>query len=413
MRLPVCVLVLALASLLMAGCGGDDTSAVDGAVDADSGDAMADAPLEDADSGDDDASTDADTGVAEDSSTSGDSAVDTGVPCTVGEWSLPELVDSAGNTGLSPSIAVGPDGRVHVLYLNATADEIRHAVRDASGWALDASPVATGATGEPRTSIVAATDGTMHASFGVGLRLRHGELSPAGSWTVVTPHPDGNAATASAVALLGGQPAIIYWHGTSVMTGDLRFVLRDSAGSWAMTTADAMDDIATRTMALERDAAGDLHALYLVQSGEARHATRDATGAWSVETIGMDGFGLDIDGAFDSMGRLHACIVQQTRFRTHYALRALDGSWTVTEVIDATSDRCALAVDGDDVVHIFSRRLSELVHLESDGSGSFTTTMIRPVTQSGVALTRDDSNTLHALYRSSGSLQYLTRPGCS
>jgi hypothetical protein len=399
-------------ALLAVGCGGDDGAVMDGGV---SGDGGPDAPRDASarDDGGDDGGAGLDGSVSSDGAIpDGSMVVDGGAPCTVGTWSLPETVDSEGDTGLSPSIAVGADGRVHAMYLNDTADEIRHAVREASGWVVDASAVATGATGEPRTSIVGAADGTMHASFGVGLRLRHGELSPAGSWTVVTPHPDGNAASASAVALYGGQPAIIYWYGAGVMTGDLRFVLRDGTGAWAMTTADAMDEIATRTMALESDASGELHALYLVQSGEARHATRDATGAWAVETIGMAGFGLDIDGAFDSTGRLHACIVQQTRFRTHYALRALDGSWTVTEVIDSTSDRCALAVDGRDVVHVFSRRESTLVHLESDGSGGFTTTMVRPVTQSGVALTRDASNTLHALYRSSGNLHYLRRPGC-
>jgi len=58
---------------------------------------------------------------------------------STGQFDAPKLLDGSGNldAGWSPSVAVGPDGKVHVAYVSATGDDLKYIVEGAAPEIVD------------------------------------------------------------------------------------------------------------------------------------------------------------------------------------------------------------------------------------------------------------------------------------
>lgn len=156
-----------------------------------------------------------------------------------------EVVDSAGQGGQLPTLAIDTQGTAHVAYLRRVTgpgarDELVHAWRAAGGWNFETAGVFDqGAIHRPGSLALDAGDGPWIAlGDGVTQALRLGRRT-AGAWNWIVVDSTEAGADVSLRFDLHGSPCIAYYHQAA---GDLKYAHQDS-GSWTLQPVDTLGDV--------------------------------------------------------------------------------------------------------------------------------------------------------------------------
>jgi hypothetical protein len=269
------------------------------------------------------------------------------------DWVL-ETIDAEHVAYQDASVAVGPDGVVHVLY--ATEDAaIRVAHFDGTTWSHE-----TLATESFRSSLGAtnvlrvAADGSLHAvwsDFGADA-LRYAHREPAG-WVLET--VAGGQHDVSMTLDGAGRPHVAFRDGDM---HTIRHAHRDDAGWHAQLVTVDDDTVLSTNLATRPD--GVVALVAQDNAGHMRFGTWDGS-SWTLEDVTGSGSGRfdggsQIGFAFRADGR--ALVVYDAYLASTVRLgeRGPDGTWTFEDVLadGPATDYPALALSPDGTIHVLA-----------------------------------------------------------
>lgn len=267
-------------------------------------------------------------------------------------WDCQTTVDSTGDVGRHPSIALGTDDSVHIAYEDTTNNRIRYAVKPGGGASWSAL-IADGGTFKHVSwpSIAVGPDGAVHLTYYLEAIDTNGDLTIAESETYQA----------------------------------LRYRKKPETGLGLFGTEEVIDGAAGGTdpdvgkyNSIAVDGTGGIHISYYdATNTNIRYATRAASGTtWAISTLA--GFGSDV-GPYNSLavqtdGTIHLSYYEastgstpQQRLRYQKiptASAAAAGTFPSDEVVDgATGDtdpdvgkNNSIAVDSTGKVHLCYRK---------------------------------------------------------
>jgi hypothetical protein len=183
-----------------------------------------------------------------------------------GTW-VREAVDTMGVIGDAPigSIAVDAGGVVHVAYYDNTNFDLKHAWRSGGVWQLETLDSAGDVGGTP--SIALGGSGEVHIAYSDATsgHLKHA-TNASGSWVLETVDPAPNVGMASSIVLSpAGDIHLSYVDGAA---GGIKYAT-NASGSWAAITVDGSGGGLT---SLALDGAGYVHIAY-TSRGALAHVT--------------------------------------------------------------------------------------------------------------------------------------------
>lgn len=320
-------------------------------------------------------------------------------------------VDTSGNVGIDPAIALDSSGNPHICYYDQTNEDLKYASLSDGSWVTE-TVISTGDVGEECGIAVDSSDNP-HVSSNNGdttNALRYATKS-GGSWDIETfEQPENYHVTSTSIALdSDGYPHIVYnissnddvededddfyrvrytyWDGSDwqveniATNGEDVFLGIDSndnshvslrrenideesdvtrlsyakrtAGTWNVTTIDS-DTSAGGDTGLAVDSSNNPHIVYRDYGNSAvRYAYHDGT-SWSTQVVAADGG--DNEGtkiAIDSNGNPHIVYASDDTERLYYTVLS-DGSWS-SEIIDRMGNS-AIAIDSSDIPHVARTR---------------------------------------------------------
>jgi len=209
-----------------------------------------------------------------------------------GDW-VSESVDSA-SVDLDTSfifdmkaylgLAVGPQGKVHIVYRNRNADSLRYAHQTQTGWETeeaDTSPdvgwFASLALDQAGNVHVAHYDGTNHD-------LRYA-CRRNGTWAVEVVDTEGDVGRYASIAVTdAGVPYIAYYDQTN---GNLKVAHRIGS-TWAVEAVDTALYVG-KGASLALDSRGHPHVAYYDMSSSSLKYAYFSGSAWQVQTVDNDG----------------------------------------------------------------------------------------------------------------------------
>jgi hypothetical protein len=251
-----------------------------------------------------------------------------------------ETVDSEGDVGQRPSLALDSPGHPHIAYHDVTNDRVRYALREATGWT---SQTVEEAALTP--SLALDTSGQPHIAFTRrGPAVRYAVLS-GGEWvseTVDSPAADPSLALDSL-----GDPHIAYFdvrtlppHGPGQ---GLKYAHR-TAGGWVI---ESVDRVECDSVSLALDQSGTPHIVYHDTGGDSvKYAVLDG-GTWVSETVESSATLPSL--ALDDSGKPHIAYTRNGP-SVRYAVRK-DGGWA-SETVDGAAAESSLAMDALGNPHI-------------------------------------------------------------
>lgn len=148
---------------------------------------------------------------------------------TPGGWRV-EIVDSAGDVGRYPSVAEVA-GDVAVLYHDNTNNRLKLARLTGSGWQVET--VDTGPSGISSGGSLLEVDGQPAISYSSNFSLKYARYDGS-AWQNEVVESSGSVGRDSALALVGGRPAISYIDDTNRR---LRYARHDG-NTWQIETVD-------------------------------------------------------------------------------------------------------------------------------------------------------------------------------
>ncbi len=259
-------------------------------------------------------------------------------------------VDTLGNVGIMPSLAVDASGRSHVSYGDGTAGALKYAAEGEDlAWTVevvDASVSVADPGGQISSSIQVDASGVPSIAY----NSAGGDLMFArkngGAWAIETADTEGSTRGVVSLAVdAQGNPAISY---QDAGEGILRFARR-AGGSWSAEAVDP-EPGAGGFSSLAFDASGAPHIAYFFSAGPGdgrlRYAARRGA-AWSIETL-ADPPGWDAGWApsiaVDGAGVPHIAYWASGEGALGYVVKS--GSTWVHDVVDGPAFGADAAVPG-------------------------------------------------------------------
>lgn len=238
-----------------------------------------------------------------------------------GQWQQ-EIVDSSGNPGEYSSMAVSPDGTVHIAYFERE-----------------------------------------------GLDLRYARRAPEGGWSPATLHVFGNAGLTTAIALdSDGFPHVAHVVFTPSGTADLYYLSQDGAG-WRGSVPVAFGTVGG-ALNLHVDAGGAARILFSRYGQRVGVYLTEWNGESWVETA--LGLALPASLGVDSGGRAHLAHYDSRYRDLKYALRGEE--WETSLVLPQMSNRAyfgaAQNADGAPVFSVLSDGIEQVQWQDSQWSRS-------------------------------------------
>ena len=185
-------------------------------------------------------------------------------PEAVGGWATPTILDANGDVGQHAAMAIGPDGRLHVVYYDADAKDVKYVTKDdAHGWSV---PVILDDVGD------------------------------VGQYVSITVYYEGRKEKMNG-AYEGRFPHIAYYDATH---GNLKYLYRDEQGWSTPVVLDGVGDVG-QYASMEFGPDGALHAAYYdATNKDLKYLHKEAAAAqWSGGDV-LDAVG-DV-GRFASLG---------------------------------------------------------------------------------------------------------------
>lgn len=227
-----------------------------------------------------------------------------------------EDVDTSGNVGIDPAIAVDGNNTPHICYYDQTSRDLKYAVKN--------------------------------------------------SWEAEVVDSDGDVGEECGIAVDAlGNPHISSNHGS---TTNILVYATKSGGSWAVQDFGQPEDYHTTSTSIALDSSGNPHIAYNIQENSddaaqvdyrVRYTYYDGS-AWQVENVAR--IGQDVFLAIDSDDNSHVSFRVEDQdagsdiYRITYAKRT-SGTWS-TETVDSSTDAggdTGIAVDTSNDPHIVYR----------------------------------------------------------
>jgi len=274
------------------------------------------------------------------------------VPAPDAEWVI-ETVDSAGNVGGCPSLALDVLDRPHISYDDDTNWALKYARWTGSAWAIETvdsagrlalwASLALDASGHPHISYYDSTNRALKYARWTG-----------SVWAIET--VDTDVWDTSLAVDASGSPHISYYDPTNRALKYARW----TGSSWATETVDGTDseDLGVRS-SLALDASGHPHISYYDLTNRALKYARWTGSVWAIETVDWGNAGWNNSLALDASGRPHISYDQGYGYRDQDLLYA---SWTgdawAIETVDSAGEvglANSLALDASGRPHISYR----------------------------------------------------------
>lgn len=285
------------------------------------------------------------------------------------------------------------DGKPAVAYYAGTLGDLmfaRNTAADGSGVWVVTAVARAGTTGlRPALAVVGGKPAIayFHSNPGAGIRLAsNASADGSGSWTTFTVDTGNNAPLS--LAEVGGNPAVTYRNSSLYFS---RNSAADGSGTWSRGLVDpAVDSTGASSLAVS---GGVPVIAYRDETGAdlkfARNGAADGSGNWSrstVESAGNTGLvpTLAVVGGLPGIA-----YYDQTNTLVKYAVNSVangSGTWTVrsTGVLQASPPRLALtAVGGNPTLAISASQLTYLRASAADGSGAWTSVPLDATTTVG------------------------------
>jgi hypothetical protein len=237
---------------------------------------------------------------------------------------ITETLDSEGDVGTTPSIAVGPDDNIHICYYDVGNYDLKYATKTASGWSI--STIDSAGNVGAMASIAVDNAGKVHISY---LDAGNADLKYAtnvhGTWEVTVVDSDGSVGWYSDIALdSNGAVHISYM---DVANNDLKYAT-NAGGSWVSTRIDSAEAGWWTRIAV--DSKDFVHITYCDITTAASHPryASNAGGQWSFFKFNSTFWGFDGAIAIDSQDDVHILYSggDAGRYDLHYVTDHLSAS---------------------------------------------------------------------------------------
>ncbi len=267
-----------------------------------------------------------------------------------GYW-VSQLIDGTSGSGAYASLAVAPNGSLHVAY--SSAYELTYANNTAGSWmrqtvdreGVEAVDLAIDADGFSHIVYLATSDDTVrYATNRTGLWTTTiiDDMSPSYSYDYI----DYRFSIAVDAA---GFVHVTYY---DLDGGDLRYAT-NRYGSWSTQAVDTAGTVGA-TSSLAVDAAGKAYVAYYDYSHDDLLYATNASGVWTQQTVASSGtVGVYSALALDADGKAHIVYVDETSKTLEYATNSfLGGFATLTAGTGVAAESVDLAVTPDGKRHI-------------------------------------------------------------
>ncbi len=274
----------------------------------------------------------------------------------LGYWTITP-VDTTGDMGRWPSLAVDGQGNAHISYIyyldpnDEPVGDLRYAKRTGSTWSIETVD-ATGIVGE-YTSLVLDSQGNPHISYydATNTSVKYAHKS-GGSWSIETVESAGQLGIYTSLALDSqGAPRIAYQDATN---SRVRYAAK-SGSTWTLETVSGLIPVYATHIALALDSQNIPHIAYLDQLvNKTKYATKPSS-TWNQSLA--TALGTDIRGAFialaiDSQDVPHMSYYDTDRSDVMYAVKNGSGGIWLPQFVDDYGTWSSLVLDAGDHPHI-------------------------------------------------------------
>jgi len=265
--------------------------------------------------------------------------------------------------GYCTSIAVDPEGAVHISYFDGNDYNIKYATNASGSWEI----YSLDSAGGTYSSIVVDPEGTVHISYcGKGLKYA---TNASGSWKTYTLDSAGSF-TSIAVDPEGAVHISYYDYSNN----DLKYAT-NASGSWETFTLDSADYVGQYS-SIAVDPEGAVHISYFDWSNKNLKYATNASGSWETFTLdSADYVGEYTSMAVDPDGAAHISYFDRINSDLKYVTNA-SGSWE-TYALDWSDDvgeYSSIAVDLEGSLHIsYYDNTNDDLKYATNASGSWET----------------------------------------
>jgi hypothetical protein len=339
--------------------------------------------------------------------------VQDGGGCLSGGWTVETVAASTSGDAAVPSIALGPNGEVHIGWAFLQGP-VQHAQRGRGGvWSLDTVAPSPGSL-IVYLSLAVDASGVAYLMYGAEdtAQIMLSTSTPEG-WTTATVKEEAYLGDFT-IDASGTLHATYYIAEQGTWT--MRHAWRDN-GVWLVSDVDTN---VSWSSSIATDADGGVHIAY--QAGEMRnlrYAYRQAEGVWATQTVDAtehEWSGETIALAIDGTGVLHLVYTRRCggddceppSATLAYARRAPGGAWVLEDVVGDHNNwafgSSSIAVEDSGVVHAGycwyggGTQAGRLHYARRGENGSWTTELVADEGCGGIALALDDSRTVHVAF---------------
>jgi hypothetical protein len=260
-------------------------------------------------------------------------------------------IDSSGDVGYYPSIAIDSNNKVHISYSNRSPNyNLKYATNASGTW--NTSTIDAGAV-EQSTSIAIDSNNKVHIGYYDWYyeRCKY-STNASGTWNTSTIGSTGDVGQDSSIAVDSNNKIhISYYDATN---SDLKYAT-NSLGQWVISTIDSTGYVGQYS-SIAVDSNNKIHISYYdATNGDLKYAT-NSLGQWVVSTIDSTGYvGQYSSIAVDSNNKIHISYYDATNGDLKYATNSL-GQWVVS-TIDSTAlviqyTSTSIAIDSNNKAHI-------------------------------------------------------------